>query len=103
MFLRRGRSAFAVVAAALLDNCSAKIRHYTPLIVSELRQGHEKINVFFKLENLQKSGSFKDRGMRELIRTLTDEGDVRRLLSSSGGNGLDIIQFSNFNDNSNIL
>jgi len=80
------KSIFFTAVAATFDSCSAKIRHFSPLVCAERLRGHEKVKILFKLENLQKSGSFKDRGIRQLIRTLIDEGDVRRLLSSSGGN-----------------
>lgn len=45
-----------------------------------------KPNVFMKLENLQPSGSFKDRGIGHMIGTLMSQGNVRKLICSSGGN-----------------
>jgi L-serine/L-threonine ammonia-lyase len=42
--------------------------------------------VFFKLENLQPSGSFKIRGVSHMISTIADRGILERLVCSSGGN-----------------
>ena len=43
-------------------------------------------NLYFKLENMQKSGSFKDRGIGNMIFSLLENGDMKKLVSSSGGN-----------------
>jgi len=42
--------------------------------------------VFFKLEVLQPSGSFKDRGISHLINSFLKKGHISRLICSSGGN-----------------
>ena len=42
-------------------------------------------DVYLKLDSLQASGSFKDRGMACLCHTLQQEG-ATKLVSSSGGN-----------------
>ena len=59
----------------------------TPLVPSapltELCSGRR---VFLKLDALQASGSFKDRGMAHLCHTLRSEQGIGRLISSSGGN-----------------
>jgi len=47
------------------------------------------MDVYFKMDNLQPSGSFKDRGIGHMINTLHRDpatGPVRKLISSSGGN-----------------
>ena len=54
----------------------------TPLIAAA--QGG--MNVKFKMENLQPSGSFKDRGIGNMIQALKEGSDLTRLISSSGGN-----------------
>lgn len=54
----------------------------TPLASAEIA-GRQ---VYFKLENLQPSGSFKDRGIGNMIATLCAQGHVKKLISSSGGN-----------------
>ena len=43
-------------------------------------------NVYFKLENLQPSGSFKIRGIGHMIQTIVNEGNLKKLISTSGGN-----------------
>ena len=43
-------------------------------------------NVFFKAENLQKTGSFKIRGAYNKIRNLTDEEAARGVIACSAGN-----------------
>lgn len=43
-------------------------------------------NVFFKLENLQKTGSFKLRGALNKIASLTDEEKAAGVIASSAGN-----------------
>jgi threonine dehydratase len=58
----------------------------TPLIES---QSFEKIiggSLYFKYENLQKTGSFKIRGAINKISSLTDEEKKRGVIASSAGN-----------------
>ena len=43
-------------------------------------------NIFFKAENLQKTGSFKLRGAYNKIRSLTDEEAARGVIACSAGN-----------------
>jgi L-serine/L-threonine ammonia-lyase len=44
------------------------------------------VDVYIKLDCLQPSGSFKDRGMAHLLTTLRRQQGCRRIVSSSGGN-----------------
>jgi L-serine/L-threonine ammonia-lyase len=67
---------------------SAKARQLysqTPLIKSAPLSEIVGRDVFLKLDSLQASGSFKDRGMAHLGATFSDRG-VTQLISSSGGN-----------------
>jgi L-serine/L-threonine ammonia-lyase len=57
----------------------------TPLVGGSLLP-NSNTKVFFKLDNLQPSGSFKDRGISHMIKTLLENGKVSKLVSSSGGN-----------------
>jgi L-serine/L-threonine ammonia-lyase len=57
----------------------------TPLIKSFPLSKLCQRDVYLKLDALQASGSFKDRGMAHLCRTLQQQG-VKQLISSSGGN-----------------
>lgn len=43
-------------------------------------------NVYLKLENMQPSGSFKDRGISHMVNTIMMTQKVGKLVSSSGGN-----------------
>ena len=58
----------------------------TPLIKARALSQRIGKDVYFKLDNLQASGSFKDRGMAHLCHTLHTEQNVDRIISSSGGN-----------------
>eukprot|EP00596_Hydrurales_sp_CCMP1899_P010362 CAMPEP_0119033666 /NCGR_PEP_ID=MMETSP1177-20130426/719_1 /TAXON_ID=2985 /ORGANISM="Ochromonas sp, Strain CCMP1899" /LENGTH=342 /DNA_ID=CAMNT_0006990585 /DNA_START=159 /DNA_END=1187 /DNA_ORIENTATION=+ len=44
------------------------------------------MDVKYKMENCQPSGSFKSRGIGNMIQSLIDNSKVNRLISSSGGN-----------------
>eukprot|EP00547_Thalassionema_nitzschioides_P007685 CAMPEP_0194219492 /NCGR_PEP_ID=MMETSP0156-20130528/26107_1 /TAXON_ID=33649 /ORGANISM="Thalassionema nitzschioides, Strain L26-B" /LENGTH=335 /DNA_ID=CAMNT_0038949175 /DNA_START=107 /DNA_END=1114 /DNA_ORIENTATION=- len=57
----------------------------TPLIRSIPLSQLANKNIYLKLDALQESGSFKDRGMAHLCANLLEQG-VKRLVSSSGGN-----------------
>ena len=58
----------------------------TPLIESEPLTKLVGKPVYLKLDALQASGSFKDRGMAHLCHTLKTEKGTTQLISSSGGN-----------------
>ena len=77
--------------------------HYTKVMTSvtmdkeltELARKHQdlteeeagkSISVFFKCENLQKTGSFKFRGGFNAIKNLTDEQKAKGVLAYSAGN-----------------
>jgi threonine dehydratase len=76
-------------AAALIEGRV----HRTPLLTSRstLRRVHESggaepARVLFKAENLQKTGSFKARGVLNRVRALTPEERRRGLITISAGN-----------------
>jgi len=59
----------------------------TPLIEAcQLRHGITSAKLFFKLELMQPSGSFKVRGASNKLLCLTDEEKKRGLVTASGGN-----------------
>ena len=62
-----------------------KLFSETPLIYSQPISDLVGKAVFLKLDALQASGSFKDRGMAHLCATLEQQG-ASKLISSSGGN-----------------
>jgi threonine dehydratase len=60
--------------------------HRTPLLTSRTLSERCGCRVTLKAENLQKTGSFKVRGVFNRIRHLTDEERVRGLIGVSAGN-----------------
>lgn len=60
--------------------------HQTPLDYSFTFSQYAKNEVFLKLENLQKTGSFKVRGAFNKIASLTDEELQRGVIAASAGN-----------------
>ena len=75
---------FAMAAAPIADGAE-KLYAKTPLVYSMPLSALVGKPVYLKLDALQASGSFKDRGMANLCSTLEQEG-VNQLISSSGGN-----------------
>jgi threonine dehydratase len=60
--------------------------HRTPLLTSATLSKRVGANVRFKAELLQRTGSFKPRGVLNKLATLTDEEKGRGLISISAGN-----------------
>ncbi len=58
----------------------------TPVLESKTLSEITGANVFYKCENLQKTGSFKLRGAVNTIANLTDEEKVNGVIASSAGN-----------------
>jgi threonine dehydratase len=60
--------------------------HHTPVLRSATLDGLTGAELFFKCENLQKTGSFKIRGATNAIFSLTDEEASRGIVTHSSGN-----------------
>jgi threonine dehydratase len=60
--------------------------HRTPVLTSESLNGLASALLFFKCENLQKTGSFKIRGATNAILSLRDEEARRGVVTHSSGN-----------------
>ena len=58
----------------------------TPLVKSTPLSNLAGRDVYIKLDCLQPSGSFKDRGMANLCQTLQSTKNTQKLIASSGGN-----------------
>ena len=58
----------------------------TPLIHSASLSGASGVNLFFKTENLQKTGSFKIRGAANRILSLSIEEGSKGIITASSGN-----------------
>ncbi len=60
--------------------------HRTPVLTSESLDAMAAARLFFKCENLQKTGSFKIRGATNAIFSLREEEAARGILTHSSGN-----------------
>ena len=58
----------------------------TPILESKILSEMTGANVFYKCENLQRTGSFKVRGAVNTIANLTDEQKAKGVIASSAGN-----------------
>jgi L-serine/L-threonine ammonia-lyase len=65
---------------------SLKLFRETPIVRSNRLSAILNRDVYFKLDSMQASGSFKDRGMGHLCHTLQTQLGTTKLISSSGGN-----------------
>jgi threonine dehydratase len=78
-----------VITIADVERARARIRdsiYVSPCAHSETFSRLTGNKVFFKLENLQMTGSFKERGALNKILTLTDEERRRGVIAASAGN-----------------
>lgn len=79
----------APVTTADIENASRRIDGiavHTPLLHSPFFSRRYGCDVHFKLENLQRTGSFKVRGAYNKVASLTDEQRSRGLIAASSGN-----------------
>jgi threonine dehydratase len=58
----------------------------SPLVYSETLSGMTGCTLYLKLENLQMTGSFKERGSLNRLLTMTDEERARGVITASAGN-----------------
>src|SRR5207248_10303365 len=93
-FTRRVRSVAMAATSELLtldDVYAARDRiagrlHRTPMLSSRTLSERVGVAVHFKAELLQRTGSFKPRGVLNKLATLTDEEKARGVISISAGN-----------------
>ena len=81
-------SALAISAQDVID-AAARIRgvpHRTPVLTSATFDEMSGLNLYFKCENLQKTGSFKVRGATNGIRQLSAEQKAKGVVTHSSGN-----------------
>jgi threonine dehydratase len=72
-----------------VERARARIKesiYVTPCALSETFSRMTGNSIYFKLENLQMTGSFKERGALNKILTLTDEEKQRGVIAASAGN-----------------
>ena len=65
----------------------------SPLVYTETLSGLTGNSVYLKLENLQMTGSFKERGALNRLLTLTDEERARGVIAASAGNHAQALAF----------
>ena len=71
----------------------------TPLITNEYINNQVKGKVFFKLENLQKTGSFKLRGAYHKISKLNETQKQRGVVAFSSGNHAQAVAYASYKKN----
>lgn len=81
----------------LIKQAAARIAgrvHRTPVITSRSFNEVASCEVFFKCENLQRTGSFKARGATNKILSLTSDEKRRGVLAVSSGNHAQAVAFA---------
>lgn len=58
----------------------------TPVLTSDVLDGHSGASLFFKAENLQKIGAFKARGATNAVFSMSDAEAARGVVTHSSGN-----------------
>ena len=71
----------------------------TPLITNDYINHFLDAKVYFKLENLQKTGSFKLRGATNKISQLSKEHKLRGLVAYSSGNHAQAVAYASLREN----
>ena len=72
----------------------AGIAHRTPVMTSRIADERTGATLFFKCENLQRSGAFKFRGAYNAIAAMPDEGKARGVVAFSSGNHAQAIAYA---------
>jgi threonine dehydratase len=83
------RSATREVTLAEINAAMARIRdsiYLSPCARSEYFSEHTQNSVYLKLDNLQRTGAFKERGALNKLLTLTPEERSRGVIAASAGN-----------------
>jgi threonine dehydratase len=75
-------------------NRIAGIAHRTPVLTSRIADERTGAKLFFKCENLQRSGAFKFRGAYNAISAMSDEQKARGVVAFSSGNHAQAIAYA---------
>ncbi|MBS57053.1 MAG: hypothetical protein CMP16_04185 [Rickettsiales bacterium] len=84
-----------------IETAYEKIKHNldkTPLITNDYINQLLEAKIYFKLENLQKTGSFKIRGATNKISQLSEEEKLRGLVAYSSGNHAQAVAFASLQE-----
>lgn len=84
--MKFGLGALRLSSNTALRAKKANFYIHTPLLTCAKTPLVGGMDVKFKMENMQPSGSFKDRGIGNMIKSLTESSLINRLICSSGGN-----------------
>ena len=85
-----------LLTIADIDKAHERIKPFitkTPLVTNETINSLVNAKVFFKLENLQQTGSFKIRGATHKISTLSDKQKEKGVVAYSSGNHAQAVAF----------
>jgi len=85
-----------------IETAYEKIKHNldkTPLISNDYINQLLDAKIYFKLENLQKTGSFKFRGATNKISQLSKEQKLRGLVAYSSGNHAQAVAYASLQEN----
>ena len=72
----------------------AGVAHRTPVLTSRIANAQTGAELFFKCENLQRSGAFKFRGAYNAIAALTPDEKARGVVAFSSGNHAQAIAYA---------
>ena len=86
LIMNSGLGALRLSSHSALRAKNANFYIHTPLLKCAKTHLIGGMDVKFKMENMQPSGSFKDRGIGNMIQSLKDSSSINRLICSSGGN-----------------
>ena len=85
-----------VLTPAIIDKAYERIQSLiikTPLISNETINKNLNATIYFKLENLQRTGSFKIRGASNKISQLSNEEKTRGVVAYSSGNHAQAVSY----------
>jgi threonine dehydratase len=88
-FLTRSTAGNSMLTADQIREAHARIRdkiNRTPVMTSETLDARAGARLFFKCENLQKTGAFKARGATNAVFSLSDDAARRGVVTHSSGN-----------------
>jgi len=89
LMTKPARAAHPAVTLAEIQTAMGRIRdsiYLSPCARSEYFSHHTAISVYLKLDNLQRTGAFKERGALNKLLTLTPEERLRGVIAASAGN-----------------
>ena len=93
-----------IISVEDIENAYTKIKNSiinTPLVSNDFINNYLDAEVYFKLENLQNTGSFKLRGATHKISTLSQQNVDNGVVAYSSGNHAQAVAYAAMNNNIN--